>query len=230
MLKLAVHPATVARIQQTPLRSSRFDGISCSVSLPKQKRYWGTQRVARVCQVSPATVANGIDQGVVKGHKTPTGRRRVEAEDLTTFLRSHEMSVPPELEGGGNGHDVVVVVDDDPGYLKALVLTIERSDLDVEVVEAATGVDALLEIGRVQPSLIVLDYSLPDLNAPQVIQRLLEPGRRLDAEVMVVTGGMPEEGAVELRQMGVKVILNKSEGMPAVVEAMREALRRRKAA
>src|SRR5439155_18112799 len=109
------------------------------------------------------------------------------------------MAVPADLEGG-KGQDVVVVVDDDPGYLKALVLTIERSDLDVEVVEAATGVDALLEIGRVQPSLIVLDYSLPDLNAPQVIQRLLEPGRKLDAEVIVVTGGMPEQAAVALRQ------------------------------
>ncbi len=197
--------------------------------MPRHKRYWGTQRVARVCQVSPATVANWIDQGLLKGHKTPTGRRRVEAEDLTAFLRAHEMSVPPELEGK-NGHAVVVVVDDDPGYLKALVLTIERSDLDVEVVEAATGVDALLEIGRVQPSLIVLDYSLPDLNAPEVIRRLLEPGRRLDAEVMVVTGGMPEQAAVALRQMGVKVILSKAAGMPAVVEAMREALGRRKAA
>src|SRR5436189_2053400 len=216
-------------MRQPPLRVPRSSGIWGSVSSTRTKRYWGTQRVARVCQVSPATVANWIDQGLLKGHKTPTGRRRVEAEDLTAFLRAHEMGVPPELEGG-NGHDVVVVVDDDPGYLKALVLTIERSDLDLEVVEAATGVDALLEIGRVQPSLIVLDYSLPDLNAPQVIQRLLEPGRRLDAEVMVVTGGMPVEAAVELRQMGVKVILNKSEGMPAVVDAMREALRRRKAA
>jgi CheY-like chemotaxis protein len=199
------------------------------VSLSKQKRYWGTQRVARACQVSPATVANWIDQGLLKGHKTPTGRRRVEADDLAAFLRTHAMAVPPDLEQG-NGHDVVVVVDDDPGYLKALVLTIERSDLDLDVVEAATGVDALLEIGRVQPSLIVLDYSLPDLNAPQVIQRLLEPGRRLDAEVIVVTGGMPEEAAVALRQMGVKVILNKAEGMPAVVDAMRQALERRKAA
>jgi two-component system, OmpR family, response regulator RpaA len=199
------------------------------VSLPQHKRYWGTQRVARVCQVSPATVANWIDQGLLKGHKTPTGRRRVEAEDLTEFLKAHAMSVPPELEHG-NGHEMVVVVDDDPAYLKALVLTIERSDLNVEVVEAATGVDALLEIGRVQPGLIVLDYSLPDLNAPQVIQRLLDPGRKLDAEVMVVTGGMPETAAGALREMGVKVIMNKSEGIPAVVEAMREALRRRKAA
>ncbi len=185
--------------------------------------------MARVCQVSPATVANWIDQGLLKGHKTPTGRRRVEAADLRAFLQAHGMAVPPELEHG-SGPDVVVVVEDDPGYLRALVLTIEKSDLDVEVVEAATGVDGLLEIGRAQPTVIVLDYSLPDLNAAQVIQRLLEPGRRLDAEVIVVTGGMPEQAMAELRRMGVKVVVNKAEGMPAVVDAMRQALQRRKAA
>ncbi|HEU5262471.1 MAG TPA: response regulator [Gemmatimonadales bacterium] len=193
------------------------------------KRYWGTQRVARVCQVSPATVASWVDQGLLKGHKTPTGRRRVEAEDLAEFLRAHDMAVPPELESG-NGTDFVVVVEDDPAYLRALVLTVEQSDLDVEIVEATNGVDGLLEIGRVQPSLIVLDYALPDLNAAQVIQRLLAPGRRLDAEVIVVTGGMPEEATGQLREMGVKVIVNKGEGMAAVVEAMRQALRRQKAA
>lgn len=185
--------------------------------------------MARACQVSPATVANWIDQGLLKGHKTPTGRRRVEADDLAAFLRAHEMSVPPELEGN-HSPATVLIVDDDPGYLKALVLTIESSDLDVEVVEAATGMDALLEIGRVRPNVIVLDYSLPDLNAPQVIRRLLEPGRSLDAEVLVVTGGMPEAAAAELREMGVKVIVNKVEGMPAVVEAVRQALKQRKAA
>ena len=88
-----------------------------------------------MCQVTPATVANWIDQGLLKGHKTPTGRRRVEADDLTAFLKAHEMSVPPELENG-NGTQFVVVVDDDPGYLRAMLLTIENSDLDVEVVEA----------------------------------------------------------------------------------------------
>src|SRR5438046_9970599 len=132
------------------------------------------------------------------------------------------MAVPPELEGA-NGHDMVVVVDDDPGYLKAMVLTIERSDLDLEVVEAATGVDALLEIGRVQPSLIVLDYSLPDLNAPEVIRRLLEPGRNLDAEVIVATGGMPEQAAVRLRQLGAELSLNEAAVMPAGVDATVEA-------
>src|SRR3989441_7452930 len=139
-------------MRQPPLRVPRSSGTWGSVSSPRTKRYWGTQRVARVCQVSPATVANWIDQGLLKGHKTPTGRRRVESDDLTAFLRAHEMSVPPELERG-NGTQFVVVVDDDPGFLRALVLTIENSEMDVEVVEATNGVDALLEIGRVRPAL-----------------------------------------------------------------------------
>ena len=211
------------------LRRSGFGAIWGSVGPTTSQRYWGTQRVARVCQVSPATVASWIDQGLLKGHRTPTGRRRVVVADLVQFLKTHRMAVPPEIQGGDES-DVVVVVEDDPGYLQALVLTIDKAELGVEVVEATTGVDGLLEIGRVQPAVIVLDYSLPDLNAAQVIRRLLEPGRRINAEVIVVSGGMPEKGADELRKMGVKVIVNKADGMPAVVEAMRQALRRRKVA
>src|SRR2546428_10574344 len=117
-------------MRQPPLRVPRSSGTWGSVSSTRTKRYWGTQRVARVCQVSPATVANWIDQGLLKGHKTPTGRRRVEADDITAFLRTHEMAGPAELEGG-HGDDVVVAVDDDSGFLKALVLAIGRSELEL---------------------------------------------------------------------------------------------------
>ena len=195
----------------------------------KTKKYWGTQRVARVCQVSPATVAHWIDQGLLKGHKTPTGRRRVEAAELVKFLRTREMTVPADLRDA-LGRDVVVVVDDDHAYLQALTKTIEKAELGVEVVKASSGVDALLEIGRVRPSLIVLDFSLPDLNAVEVIERLLEPGRQLDAEVLVVTGGIREEEARRLHGVGVKTIVSKADGMTVVIEAIRQALRRQKAA
>src|SRR3989449_814134 len=95
-------------MRQPPLRVPRSSGTWGSVSSTRTKRYWGTQRVARVCQVSPATVANWIDQGLLKGHKTPTGRRRVESDDLAAFLRAHGMGVPPDLERSA-GREVVVV-------------------------------------------------------------------------------------------------------------------------
>lgn len=196
----------------------------------RTKRYWGTQRVARVLQVTPATVASWIDQGHLKGHRTPTGRRRVASVDLAEFLTAHGMSVPSELSSGARERPVVVVVEDDPGYLRALVRTMERDAPELEVVEATTGMDGLLEIGRVSPDLVVLDYALPDLNAVQVVERLVDTSKRLTAPVMIVTGGMPAEAEIDLRRLGVLAIVKKVEGMGVVIEAMRRALQARKVA
>jgi CheY-like chemotaxis protein len=187
-----------------------------------------------VLQVTPATVASWIDQGHLKGHKTPTGRRRVASGDLADFLRAHGMSVPAELAPGGAGgareRPVVVVVEDDPAYLSALVRTVNREAPDIEVVEAMTGVDGLLEIGRMGPDLVLLDYSLPDLNAVQVVERLMDTSKRLTCAVVVVTGGLPASAENELRRAGVRNIVNKADGMAVVLEAMRTALRARKVA
>src|SRR5215510_2633798 len=146
----------------------------------KNNRFLGTLRVARLCQVTPATVASWIDHGHLKGHKTPTGRRRVDVEDLIAFLHDHAMPVPPDLEHeSGGAEDAVVVVEDDPSYRKLLLRAIQQSDLGVELSAAPTGMDGLIEIGRMSPSVIVLDYSLPDINAAQLVERLLSPGRAL---------------------------------------------------
>ena len=199
------------------------------MALIRTKRYWGTQRVARVLQVTPATVASWIDQGHLKGHKTPTGRRRVASGDLAEFLKAHGMSVPNELSTARE-RPVVVVVEDDPGYLKALVRTIAREEPDTEVIEATTGMDGLLEIGRVSPDLVILDYALPDLNAVQVVERLVDTSKRLTAPVMIVTGGLPAAAENDLRRVGVRAIVNKVDGMGVVIEAMRRALQARKVA
>lgn len=196
----------------------------------KSKKYWGTQRVARICQVSPTTVANWIDQGHLKGHRTPTGRRRVVVDDLAAFLRAHGMPVPPELLGGPVTKPMVVLVEDDERYRQALRTLINRTGLQVELIEAANGVDGLLEIGRSDPDLIVLDYGLPDLNAEQVVERLLDPERKLTAEVIIVTGGIEQEAQDRLRLAGVREIVGKASGMGAVIEAIRQALARQMAA
>lgn len=196
------------------------------MSTSRTKRYWGTQRAARVLQVTPATVASWIDQGHLKGHRTPTGRRRVAAADLAEFLRAHGMAVPSELLGTRE-RPVLVLVEDDPAYMSALVRTIQLELPETDVVQARTGMDGLLEIGRVSPDLVILDYVLPDLNAVQVVERLQD---RLSAPVMIVTGGLPAAGENELRRLGVRSIINKVDGMGVVIEAMRRALQARKVA
>ena len=145
------------------------------------------------------------------------------------FLQSYGMAVPSELATTGE-RLAVVVVEDDPGYLNALVRTVAREIPELEVVEAATGVDGLLEIGRVQPDLVVLDYALPDLNAVQVVERLVDTSKGLTAPVIIVTGGMPVNAENDIRRLGVRAIVNKADGMGVVIEAMRRALQAQKVA
>ena len=196
----------------------------------KTIKFLGTLRIARMCQVTPATVAHWIDQGYLKGHRTPTGHRRVDAEDLVAFLREHSMPVPPELENEvPEAKDAIVVVEDDKSYGKLLLRAIESSDIKADVTLAVTGMDGLIEIGRANPAVVVLDYSLPDLNAAEVVERLLAPGRQLDAEVLIVTGGVQDADVMRLQSVGVKEIVQKADGIDAVVEAIGKALARQRA-
>ena len=193
-------------------------------------KFLGTLRIARMCQVTPATVAHWIDQGYLKGHRTPTGHRRVESEDLVAFLREHQMPVPPELESEvPEAKEAIVVVEDDKHYGKLLVRAIQQSDLKADVTLAVTGMDGLLEIGRTNPAVVVLDYSLPDLNAAEVVERLLAPGRQLDAEVLIVTGGVHDSDVARLHSLGVRDIVQKGDGIDAVVELIGKALARQRA-
>jgi DNA-binding NarL/FixJ family response regulator len=86
----------------------------------------------------------------------------------------------------------------------------------------------LIEIGRLNPAVIVLDYSLPDLNADEVVERL--SGRHLDSEVLVVTGGVEESALERLQRLGVKEIVEKRSGIDAVVAAIGKALARQREA
>ena len=95
---------------------------------------------------------------------------------------------------------------------------------------APTGMDGLLEIGRLRPAVIVLDYTLPDLNAAQVVERLLAPGRTLDAEVLVVTAGVSSHDLAWLQRLGVREVIEKSAGIDVVLEAIGKALARHRAA
>ena len=149
--------------------------------------------------------------------------------DLVEFLRAHGMAVPKELAASLD-RLAVVVVEDDSGYLKALERTVARELPDLDLIESATGVDGLLEIGRVQPDLVVLDYALPDLNAVQVVERLVDTSKGSTAPVIIITGGMPAKAENDLRRLGVRAIVNKADGMGVVIEAMRRALQARKVA
>ncbi len=69
-------------------------------------------------------------------------------------------------------HTVVLVVDDEVQIRRLLRGCLERNGY--EVVEAATGEQALAEAIRCQPNVILLDQVLPDMDGLVVLKRLRE--------------------------------------------------------
>ncbi|GAB2860575.1 response regulator transcription factor [Nocardioides pacificus] len=76
-----------------------------------------------------------------------------------------------------------LVVDDDQDVRDLVVTIIEGAGLDVDI--AASGAEALRKIREINPDLVTLDLTLPDIDGMEVCRRLREFS---DAFVIMITG------------------------------------------
>ncbi len=67
----------------------------------------------------------------------------------------------------------VLIVDDHAGFRSTARDLLSASGFEV-VAEAADGLSAISEAGRVRPSVVLLDVQLPDIDGFAVARRLLE--------------------------------------------------------
>jgi DNA-binding NarL/FixJ family response regulator len=72
----------------------------------------------------------------------------------------------------------VLIVDDHAGFRRAARVLLEAEGYDV-IAESATGGDALAAADRVQPTLVLLDIGLPDIDGIRVAALLTAAHRSL---------------------------------------------------
>lgn len=147
-------------------------------------RYLSTGTIARICQVSPMTIAKWIDEGALPGHTTPGGHRRVAASDLVTFLEGHGMHVPAELRRLERVR--VLAVDTDPDRLGRLAAEILAAPERFEYRGTTHGMDALVMVGEWRPRVILLDLDLDDLDGIEICRRLSELAGGNDTRIIAL--------------------------------------------
>jgi diguanylate cyclase (GGDEF)-like protein/PAS domain S-box-containing protein len=96
---------------------------------------------------------------------------------------------------------LILVIEDDPGVAALEIELIE--DLGCEVVSANSGNAALdwLASSTVTPTLMLMDFSLPDMNGTALLDRIAERGLTRPPFI-VATGAGDEHVAVELMRRG----------------------------
>src|SRR5262249_6367060 len=137
-----------------------------------------SHQVSALLQVNPSSVKKWVNEGRIAAFRTPGGHRRIRAADLVAFLDGHNMPIPNGLRPipnglrGEGGKRRLLIVDDDPVYLRAIERRLNEyaAQLDVETVEH--GIDALVRVGAWKPHLMVIDIFMPELDGLEVCRRL----------------------------------------------------------
>ncbi len=140
------------------------------------------------------------------------------------ITESFELLEPIEAERKpGHGIKVLLVDDEDP-LRKVLRDLLERDGYVVS--EAADGVEALDQVDRVAPDIIVLDLNLPGLDGYGVLSHLRSRTATADVPVVVLTAKGDEDNEVRVFEMGADDFLSKPFRAKALSARLQAVLQR----
>jgi two-component system KDP operon response regulator KdpE len=115
----------------------------------------------------------------------------------------------------------VLVVDDEPGLVRALAINLRARRYTVD--SAGSGADALAAAARHPPDAIVLDLGLPDMDGVEVIEGLRGWS---DAPIVVLSARAGQDDKVVALDAGADDYVTKPFGMDELLARLRAALRR----
>jgi len=125
----------------------------------------------------------------------------------------------------------VAVIDDDLSLAGAIkVIVREALSEDVAVTQHRFGMTAIADFGETPPDLVLLDLNLPDVDGLTVLKRLKRDARLADAPVIVITAHAPGHVTSAALAAGADAVVPKPFETAALMDAIRRAHERRRAA
>ena len=120
----------------------------------------------------------------------------------------------------------LLVVDDEPRTAELTAELLRRAGYLVDV--ARSGGEALERIRLDSPDLVVLDYEMPDMEAPEVLDVLRSGGERIPFPVIILTGARhsPADQVVGIER-GATDFIVKGTDRQVLLARVRGALRER---
>lgn len=166
-------------------------------------------------QVDPGSVANWIDQGLLRAHRTPGGHRRVVVDDLVVFLRGHDMPIPPEVQAAPVR---VLIVDDEPAITKLVARALAEAHPQCEVLEAHDGFRAGTIVATAKPDVVILDLRMPGMDGFEVCSLIKSQEATRHAEVLAMTAYPSPENERKILDCGARVCLAKPLDMEKLLQ------------
>src|SRR5216117_2428808 len=179
---------------------------------------------------SPAVPSTGAGAAGGKGPgglATPAGSSAAQSEALTGNFELLEEPATPRLSWRhGGAAPKVLLVDDEDSLRKVMRDLLERDGY--VVAEARDGVQALDQIDRVGPDIIVLDLNLPGLDGYGVLSHVRSRPATASIPVVVLTAKGDEDNEVRVFELGADDFLTKPFRARALSARLEAVLGRRR--
>ncbi len=165
----------------------------------EQPASFSTSYVANRLGVSVPTVQRWVDSGHLKAWKTVGGHRRIGAESAERMFQAQRLQGP-----GGSAAEAakpaaapvtVLVVDDNPDDRDVLVAHVETALPGAVVVVAENGFEALMEIGKSSPDIVITDVAMPHMDGFEMLRHLSKESPERVRTILVVSGRTREQFA-----------------------------------
>ena len=169
-------------------------------------------KAGQYCNVSPKTIINWIEAGHIKAYKTVGGHRRINKDDLEAFMKKQGIPIPEDVRDEGPKR--VLVVDDDPIIVETIVQALEEDENDYEVISAADGFEAGIQVNHFKPHLMILDIMMPDIKGYEVCKKIKTDDETKDIKIIVLSAYLDEEKFCQMKENGADVCFSKPLPLP----------------
>lgn len=153
---------------------------------------FSTSYVANRLGVSVPTVQRWVDTGHLKAWKTVGGHRRIDAESAERMFQAHRLQGPhgsaAEATKPAGASITVLVVDDNPDDRDVLTAHVETALPGAVVVVAENGFEALVEIGKSAPDIVITDIAMPHMDGFEMLRHLSKESPERVRTILVVSG------------------------------------------
>jgi DNA-binding response OmpR family regulator len=169
--------------------------------------------------------------------KTVSRRRTIKGPWEAVFLeacRQAQAQLPPRIvapkevapaKRHPKAGKKIVVIDDTEMLLIFVEDVLATADPDLQITTALNGTSGIKAIERVMPDLVLLDYSLPDINGDEVCRRLLETEQTARIPILMMSGHVAEMSQTAARFDNVVATIEKPFLSEALVALVQQTLR-----
>ena len=161
--------------------------------------------VAELLMVSPITVRQWAQKGLIEAQVTAGGHRRFTLEAVRRFARERDL-VLPLLSTSVHS---LLVVDDDRQLNQFLVTLFTTQVDDLTVYSAEDGFEAGRMVAAHRPDVVLLDVMMPGMDGVDVCRRIKASPQTAHIRVVGMTGFHTPEVTSRMLAAGAQALLKK---------------------